>query len=244
MLEDRFRFSFGRVAEEYERARPPYADAGVDWALQHLELGSGARVLDLAAGTGRLTQALVARPLEVVAVEPDDEMRRVLVRSAPGIEVLAGRAEDIPLPDASVDAVTVGQAFHWFETERALAEMRRVVRGGGGFALFWNQFNHDDPLLGPVDDLLRARRPPEARRPQWRDRYDARQFGPLEERSFDEERRMSVDDVVSWVASTSPVIAAPPEEQAGIEQMVRRLGEAHAGVVTIRTYVVVARGSG
>jgi len=243
MLEDRFRFSFGRVAEQYERARPPYADASVDWALGKLDLGAGARVLDLAAGTGRLTGALVARALDVVAVEPDDEMRRVLVCSVPGVEVLSGRAEDIPLPDASVDAVTVGQAFHWFETERALAEMRRVARGGGGLALFWNQFNHDDPLLGPVDELLRGRRPQEARRARWRDRYDARYFGPLEERSFDVERRMSVDDVVSWVASTSPVIAAPSEEQVEIERMIRRLGEDHGGVVTIRTYVVVARGS-
>lgn len=244
MIEDRFRFSFGQVAEAYERARPPYADAGVDWALQQLELASGARVLDLAAGTGRLTRALLARALDVVAVEPDDEMRRVLVRSAPGIDVLDGRAEDIPLSGGSVDAVTVGQAFHWFDTDRALAEMRRVVRDGGGLALFWNQFNHDDPLLGPIDDLLRARRPPEARRPRWRDRYDVRHFGPLEERSFDEERRMSIDDVISWVASTSPVIAAPPEERGEIERMIRRLGADHAGVVTIRTYVVVARGSG
>ncbi|HJU35962.1 MAG TPA: class I SAM-dependent methyltransferase [Gaiellaceae bacterium] len=244
MLEDRFRFSFGRVAEQYERARPPYADAAVDWALQQLEVVAGARVLDLAAGTGRLTRALVARGLDVVAVEPDDEMRRVLLRSVPGSEVLDGRAEDIPLDDASVDAVTVGQAFHWFETERALGEMKRVIRADGGFALFWNQFNHDDPLLGAVDELLRARRPPESRRPQWRDRYDDRHFGPLEERGFDEERRMSVDDVVSWVASTSPVIAAPPEEQAEIERTIRRLGEDHAGVVTIRTAVVVARGKG
>ncbi|HUZ15551.1 MAG TPA: methyltransferase domain-containing protein [Gaiellaceae bacterium] len=239
-MSDRYRFSFGRVAEHYERARPPYADVAVDWAIERLGLGAGARVLDLAAGTGRLTRALVERGLDVVAVEPDDGMRAVLVQAVPGVEARAGGAEDIPLPDASVDAVTVGQAFHWFETGHALAEMHRVLRPGGGFALLWNQFNHDDPLLGPVDEFLRARRPSDARRSSWRDRYDGRGFGPLEEHVFDQERPMSVDEVVAWVASTSPVIAAPAEEQLEIEAAVRRLADGHAGVVTIRTDVVVA----
>jgi SAM-dependent methyltransferase len=139
-----------------------------------------------------------------------------------------------------VDAVTVGQAFHWFETEPALAEMHRVIRPDGAFALLWNQFNHNDPLLYAVDELLRARRPSQARRPRWRDRYDRRLFGPLEEHAFYEQRPMSVDELVAWVASTSPVIAAPSGEQAQIENEVRRLATSHNGVVTIRTEIVAA----
>jgi ubiquinone/menaquinone biosynthesis C-methylase UbiE len=235
---DRYRFSFDRVAEDYERARPPYIEAAVDWALERLSVGTAARVLDLAAGTGKLTRQLADRGLDVVAVEPGDDMRAVLGRSLPHVEALAGRAEEIPLPDASVDAITVGQAFHWFETERAMVEMHRVLRLGGGFALLWNQFNQDDPLLGAIDDLVRARDP--ARRSNWRDRYDSQRFGPPEERAFHETRPVSADELAAWVASTSRVIAAPAEEQVEIDREVRRLSATHGSSVTVRSYAVVA----
>lgn len=238
MADDRYRFSFERVAADYERARPPYVEAAVDWALDRLRVRAGSRVLDLAAGTGKLTRQLVARRLDVVAVEPGDEMRAVLLQGLPEVEGLAGTAEAIPLADASVDVIAVGQAFHWFETEPALAEMHRVLRPGGGFALFWNHFNQSDPLLGAVDELLQARDP--ARRSRWRERYDSQRFGPLEEKAFYEERPMSGDQLAAWVASTSRVIAAPAEEQIEIDREVRRLAAAHHGVATIRTYVIVA----
>lgn len=240
--DDRYRFSFERVAADYERARPAYAEEAVDWAVGRLGLGPGSRVLDLAAGTGKLTRQLVARGLDVVAVEPGDEMRAVLQQGIPGVEALAGRAEEIPLGDASVDGIAVGQAFHWFETEAALAEMHRVLRPGGGFMLLWNQFNQGDPLLAAVDELLRPRDP--ARRSRWRDRYDSHHFGPLEEKAFYEARPMSPDQLAAWVASTSRVIAALAEEQAELDREVRRLAAAHGEVVTIRTLVVVGRGLG
>jgi len=235
---DRYRFSFEKVAADYERARPPYIDAAVDWALERLGLREGSRVLDLAAGTGKLTRQLVARGLHVVAVEPGEEMRTVLEHELPGVEALAGRAEKIPLRDASVDGVTVGQAFHWFETEKALSEMHRVLRPRGGFALLWNHFNQDDPLLGAVDELLRARDP--ARRSRWRDRYDSQHFGALEEKALYEKRPMSPNQLAAWVASTSRVISAPAEEQMEIDREVRRLAASHRGTVAIRTYVVAA----
>jgi ubiquinone/menaquinone biosynthesis C-methylase UbiE len=238
MADDRFRLSFERVAADYERARPAYVEEAVDWALGRLGLAPGGRVLDLAAGTGKLTRQLLARGLDVVAVEPGDEMRAVLEHELPGVEALAGRAEAIPLGDASVDGIAVGQAFHWFETESALAEMHRVLRPGGGFALLWNQLNQDDPLLGAVDDLLRPRDP--ARRSRWREHYGSRRFGPLEERAFYEVRPMSADQLAAWVASTSRVITAPTEEQVEIDREVRRLAAAHDKTVAIRTYVVVA----
>lgn len=233
------RLSFEKVAADYERARPPYAEEAVDWALDRIGLGAGSRVLDLAAGTGKLARQLAARGLDVVAVEPGDEMRAVLRQELPDLAALAGCAEGIPLPAASVDGIAVGQAFHWFETEAALAEMHRVLRPGGGFALLWNHFNQDDPLLGAVDDLLRPGDP--ARGSRWRDHYDEERFGPLEERAFYEERSLSADQLAAWVASTSRVISAPAEEQAAIDREIRRLAAAHGEAVTIRTLAVVAR---
>ncbi len=104
-------------------------------------------MLDLAAGTGKLTRQLVALGANVIAVEPDAGMRATFARVVPGVEMLAGSAEAIPLADASVDAVFVGQAFHWFRAEAALAEMHRVLRPGGGFGLLWNTWHDDDPVL-------------------------------------------------------------------------------------------------
>ena len=107
--------SFGAAADAYERARPGYPDPAVDWLVPE-----GARtVLDLGAGTGKLTRALVARGLDVIAVEPLPEMRESLAAAVPEVRAVAGTAEDIPLPDDSVDAITVAQAWHWVDPERA-----------------------------------------------------------------------------------------------------------------------------
>lgn len=122
--------TFGRVAEAYRRTRPPYTAAAVDRATAELRLDANATVLDLAAGTGNLTRALRERFATVLAVEPDEGMRARFDG-----DVLAGRAEEIPLPDASVDAVFVGEAYHWFDHDRALPEIARVTRPGGGLAI-------------------------------------------------------------------------------------------------------------
>ena len=229
MSDDRYRFSFETVAEQYERARPLYADEAVAWAAERLGIGPGSRVLDLAAGTGKLTRQVAALGADVVAVEPGDEMRSVLQRVLPRVEVLAGRAEEIPLPDASVDAITVGQAFHWFDREPALREMRRVVRPGGGFALLWNRWDADDPLLGAVDRLLRGLRPPAV------DGLEE----PYEERTFRQRRPLTVDAIVEWAGSTSGWVNASRDEQSRLEHEIRWLAEDYAGEVSIRTDVVL-----
>jgi SAM-dependent methyltransferase len=189
-------------------------------------------VLDLAAGTGKLTRQLVERRLDVVAVEPGNEMRGVLERVVPGVEALAGTAEAIPLPDRSVDGVTVGQAFHWFDRERALAEIRRVLSPGGGLALLWNRWDEDDPLLGPVERLLRAVRPPAV--------GDRRDLGAMRD-DFRQRRKMSVDQIVEWASSTSGWLNAPREEQQRLEAEIRRLAESYAGEVSIATTVRVVQ---
>ena len=129
---------FERGAADYEAARPGYPPAVVDLLVDALELGPGHRVLDLAAGTGKLTRLLVPSGVALVAVEPVAAMRATLADLVPEAEVLDGTAEAIPLPDAAVDAVVVAQAFHWFDPSAALAELSRVLRPGGALALLWN----------------------------------------------------------------------------------------------------------
>lgn len=141
--------SFGAEAAAYERGRPSYPPDAIDWLLPR-----GARdVLDLGAGTGKLTTRLVERGLRVVAVDPIPEMLDVLSGALPDTPALLGTAEEIPLPDNSVDAVLVAQAWHWFDPERAVKEVARVLRPGGRLGLVWNT---RDERLGWVKDLGRA----------------------------------------------------------------------------------------
>ena len=148
---------FAAVATEYERGRPDYPPAAVGALAAELGLSAGSRVLDLAAGTGKLTRALVAWGLDVVAVEPQDELRGVLASS--GAEVLAGVAEEIPLADGSVEAITVADGFHWFRRDEALADMRRVLRPGGGLALVTAAPDWGEAAWGhQVGELIAERR--------------------------------------------------------------------------------------
>jgi SAM-dependent methyltransferase len=128
---------FGDVAATYERARPEYPAAILEELATRAGVGPGAEVLDLAAGTGKLTRQLVDLGAAVRAVEPSSGMRAQLALAVPSIPVLDGTAERIPVPDGSVDVATVAQAFHWFETRPALDELRRVLRPGGWLALLW-----------------------------------------------------------------------------------------------------------
>jgi SAM-dependent methyltransferase len=129
--------SFGAAAAAYAEHRPGYPDAAVDWALEPVA-GGALRLLDLAAGTGKLTEPMLSRGA-VVAVEPDAAMRAELVARFPDVDAREGSAEAIPLPDGSVDAVLVGQAWHWFDADRAFAEIARVLRPGGVLAAIWNR---------------------------------------------------------------------------------------------------------
>ena len=127
---------FGASVNAYERGRPGYPSAAIRWLARRLPLKAGVTVVDLAAGTGKLSRPLVSTGARVIAIEPLEAMRRAI---GPGIEAREGTAEAIPLPDASVDAVSVGQAFHWFDGKLALAEMHRVLRPSGMLALLWTR---------------------------------------------------------------------------------------------------------
>jgi ubiquinone/menaquinone biosynthesis C-methylase UbiE len=217
--DERYRCSFDGVADVYERSRPGYAAGAVTWISQRLPLG---RVLDLAAGTGKLTRQLVPYALEVVAVEPGDEMRRVLQEVVPGVEALFGTAEEIPLPDESVDVVTVAQAFHWFDVDAALAEIHRVLRPMGGLAIVWNAWDEDDPLMSAINDLVRPLRQPGGDDKK-AEVLASTLFTSHDERAFPNVDRIDADRVVDQISSISAVAAATPDEREHILNQVRAL---------------------
>ena len=140
--------SFGALAADHTRHRPGYPVEAIEWAV-----GDRDRVLDLAAGTGKLTEGLLELGLEVTAVEPDPEMRAEFTRLFPDVPALDGTAEDIPLRDASVDAVLVGQAYHWFDPALALPEIVRVLRPGGVLAALWNHDDSSVPWVAGLEEL-------------------------------------------------------------------------------------------
>jgi SAM-dependent methyltransferase len=223
---------FARSADAYERGRPGYPDAAVDRLVAALP---GRDVVDLAAGTGKLTRALIARGLDVVAVEPVAEMRAAI---APPARAVAGTAEAIPQPDASADGVTVAQAFHWFDGERALAEIHRVLRPGGVLALIWNRRDTGDALLAQISDQLEPLRGdvPAHREQRWRDALEATDlFGPLREETFVNAQVVDGDGLADRVGSISFVAAMGDAERTALLAEIRAL--AGGGVVTLR-YVV------
>jgi SAM-dependent methyltransferase len=152
--------SFGTAAEAYAEHRPGYAEAAVRWAVEPVADRTPLRVLDLAAGTGKLTAAIAAMGAEVTSVEPDRNMLAELRRRLPEVRSLDGRAEEIPLPDGSVDAVLVGQAMHWFDLDRAMPEIARVLTPGGVVAGLWNVDDDRVPWVAELAGISKNRASP------------------------------------------------------------------------------------
>jgi len=168
----------------------------------------------------------VSTGARVIAVEPLAAMRARLEQAVPGAQSLDGTAEAIPLPDASVDAVTVAQAFHWFRFDEALAELHRVLRPGGGLALVWNEWREEDRLVAAVEAIVVPLRGevPTRRGGGWRDEFaTSRLFGPLEETTFEYVQTIDAEQLVSRVLSISVVAALPPDEKAAVAERVRAL---------------------
>jgi SAM-dependent methyltransferase len=215
---------FARSAGAYDRARPEYPPEAVGWLAERLRLGAGRTVVDLAAGTGKLTRPLAATGAAVIAVEPVAEMRARIGPAA--ARALEGTAEAMPLPDASADAVTVGQAFHWFDGPAALAEIHRVLRPGGALALVWNRRPLDDPVHAAIERIVAPHRgdAPAQTSGSWRAAFDATTlFGALEERTFEHARRHDADALADRVGSTSFVAALDDGPQADVIAAVRAL---------------------
>jgi ubiquinone/menaquinone biosynthesis C-methylase UbiE len=218
---DEVGLSFGRVVEIYDRVRPQYPKESFDRARQALELDSSAVVLDLAAGTGRLTKVLAERFDHVIAVEPDDAMR---TRITDG-EVLAGTAEAIPLPDSCVDAVFVAEAFHWFDASRAVPEIERVLRGRGGLAVISNGWWDTVPALpDAAEELLRVPYVASGRAEAvetWREIVSASSFEPLRDETFRWELDADADTLLGLYQTTSSIAALPEEERQSLVAKLR-----------------------
>jgi ubiquinone/menaquinone biosynthesis C-methylase UbiE len=218
------------VAIGYDRGRPGYPAEAVQFALDPVRGRPDLRALDVGAGTGKLTSALCAAGIPTVAVEPAPGMLKVLKHTVSRAQVLAGSAEELPLPDASVDLVTVGQALHWFDLDRALPEMARVLRPGGRLALFYN--SRDDSvawvkaladLVGDHADHAGAHREdrPEVLGP----------FEPEELRRFVHQQELDADGLVDLIGSRSYVITMEPDARTALLQRVRDLARSHPALV-------------
>lgn len=230
-------WSDNEAAVVYDRSRPAYASSGLDFALLPLTGLAAPRVLDLGAGTGQLTRLLLDRGLDVAAVDPAPGMLTVLRhragRGPRAARVLAGTAEEIPLPTGSVDLVTVGQAFHWFDLERTLPELARVLAPGGTLALFYN--SRDDTVAwvralsvlvgepGRTDHVSSTRElEPYELDPPF-------EFDGVLESPYEQE--LDSAGLVELMASRSYVLTMPPAERADLLGRIAELTRTHPELV-------------
>lgn len=221
---------FQAGAAAYEQARPGYPDEAVAVLRDEVGIGPATLVLDLAAGTGKLTRRLLELGASVLAVEPVAAMRSQLEAVLPGVRAIDGTAEEIPAADASVDVVAVAQAFHWFDAPVAFAEVARVLRPGGRLAILWNERDERTPWVAEMSRLIR-----------WHERTVSRyqhvdwaavvaasgRFGPLAERMVAWEQPMTRELLAERVRSISYIATMPTPEReklaAAVVELVRRL---------------------
>ena len=229
-----------RSVAAYERGRPGYPAAAIDFLAARLRLGPGRMVIDLAAGTGKLTRPLLATGAEVVAIEPVAEMRAALQA---GARALDGTAEAMPLTAASADAVAVAQAFHWFDGEAALAEIHRALRPGGALALVWNRRRMGEPLNRAIEELIAPYRSHTStfHTGAWRAAFEHSElFGPLEGCVYPNDQCLDADGLADRVASVSFIAALDETERTNVLRAARDLAGADGVMIGQDTEVQVA----
>lgn len=227
--------SFGPAADRYDQLRPRYPEVALRWALN--EPAAPVRVVDLGAGTGILSRALAALGHEVIPVEPDEAMRAQLSAASPELTPLAGFAERIPLPDGSVDAVVAGQAYHWFDPDRAHAELARVIRPGGVFSPLWNVRDDSVPWVAKLTEVSEddtAGRGLQEPDPD-PDSFGPR-FGPVERAVFTHSTSHTPDTLVGLISTRSYYLTATPQRQARLERRVRELCATHPDLAGKSTF--------
>jgi SAM-dependent methyltransferase len=218
-------------AGDYEAARPSYPPDAVEWFVEHLRIAPGRRVVDLAAGTGKLTRLLAPTGADLVAAEPVAGMRDIFRASVPDVPIIASTAEQLAFRDGSLDAVTVAQAFHWFDHDRAIAELARTVRPGGRVGLVWNARDRSvdwvDEVWGIMDRV--EKRAPWRNHDEWSDSAytDLPGFGELHSARFRHLQSVTPDAMVRRVASVSHVAVLPEPERTAVLDEVRTLLATH-----------------
>jgi SAM-dependent methyltransferase len=222
---------FGAGADAYERGRPSYPPDAVAWLVDALRVGVGTALVDLAAGTGKLTRLLAPTGAWIAAVEPVDEMRRVLRATQPEVAALAAAAEALPLAAASVDAVTVAQAFHWFDADAAFAELARVLRPGGRVGLIWNARDRSVDWVSALWSIMDRveKRAPWREHDRWSDAAlgERAAFGALHEATFHHEQRVAPATIRERFASVSHVAVLPEADRLAVLDQVDAVLAAH-----------------
>jgi SAM-dependent methyltransferase len=225
--------SFGQAAGRYDRIRPTYPPEALRWALESVP--AGATVVDLGAGTGLLTRVLLGLGYDAVPVEPDAGMRAQLDAATPGVTALEGSAEEIPVGDAGVDAVVCGQAYHWFDKERAHPELARAIRPGGVFAPIWNIRDESIPWVREVGAIAKL-----GADGSLGPMTVAADFGPLfgeiERAEFRHSTTHTADSLVELISSRSYYLTASPDDQAEIERQLRALAAEHPDLAGKATF--------
>lgn len=225
-------FDDGDVAAAYDRARPSYPAEAVAHIVGHGGIGPGCRVLDVAAGTGKLTRLLAPSGADVTALEPMPAMRRQLAQAVPSVKVLDGIAENLPRGDGTVDVITVAQAFHWFDAAMALSEMHRVLRPGGHLFLLWNMRDRDHEWVRFWGDLVSHG---ELERP-YDSYYDvdyaavldgAGVFGPVHVWSHEWEQPCNEELLLARAESVSVVGRLSADRRQAVLDQVRQLARTH-----------------
>jgi SAM-dependent methyltransferase len=219
---------------DYEAARPSYPAEAVAWFAEQLQLAPGRRVVDLAAGTGKFTRLLAPFGADLVAVEPVPGMRATFRTVVPDVLVVAGTAEALPVRDDTLDAVVVAQAWHWFDHDRAIAEVRRVLRAKGGLGLMWNARDRSEPWVDAVWQIMDRveKHAPWRDHDNWRDSAfrEMPGFGEIASAEFRHTQQMDPEGVVRRVASVSHVAVLPAAERGKVLDEVRAVLASHPDV--------------
>jgi SAM-dependent methyltransferase len=218
---------FEAGVEHYQRGRPTYPDDAVTYLVRELGIGQGRDVLELGAGTGKFTELIVHTGARITVLEPVAAMRAALERSCPTVTALDGAAEAIPARDASADAVLAAQSFHWFDGERALPEIHRVLRRDGALGLIWNvrdEASDWSERLTAIFDRLAGRDAPRYRTGRWRRAFELDDlFGPLHHRIAYHVHHVTPEAFMDRVLSVSYVAAAPDGERERVRAEVEEL---------------------
>jgi SAM-dependent methyltransferase len=218
---------FEAGVEHYQRGRPTYPDDAVTYLVRELGIGEGRNVLEIGAGTGKFTELIVHTGARITALEPVGAMRDALERACPTVTVLDGTAEAIPVSEASADAVIAAQSFHWFDGDRALPEIHRVLRPDRLLGMIWNERDEASDWserLTAILDRLAGEDAPRYRTARWRDALDRTElFGPLHHRVAYHVHHVTPEAFLDRVLSVSFVAAAPEDERERVRGEVDEL---------------------